>query len=89
VSQKASETWLNWKYSRSAIDLGCSGQYARFRARGRVGGVETHTQRLGNIVLRVFTPVLAKHTKSFNLIDTLSVGVDRFSGTSNRCNAQG
>jgi Domain of unknown function (DUF932) len=24
-----------------------------------------------------FTPVLAKHTKSFNLIDTLSVGVDR------------
>jgi len=23
-----------------------------------------------------FTPVLAKHTKSFNLIDTLSVGVD-------------
>jgi hypothetical protein len=25
----------------------------------------------------VFTPVLAKHTKSFNLLDTLSVGVDR------------
>jgi hypothetical protein len=24
-----------------------------------------------------FTPVLAKHSKSFNLIDTLSVGVDR------------
>ena len=24
-----------------------------------------------------FTPILAKHTKSFNLIDTLSVGVDR------------
>jgi hypothetical protein len=24
-----------------------------------------------------FTPLLAKHTKSFNLIDTLSVGVDR------------
>jgi len=24
-----------------------------------------------------FTPVLAKHTKSFNLIDTLAVGVDR------------
>jgi hypothetical protein len=30
-----------------------------------------------NIVSGVFTPVLAKHTKSFNLIDTLSVGVDR------------
>jgi hypothetical protein len=25
----------------------------------------------------VSTPVLAKHTKSFNLVDTLSVGVDR------------
>jgi hypothetical protein len=25
----------------------------------------------------VFTPVLAKHTKSFNLIGTLAVGVDR------------
>jgi len=25
----------------------------------------------------VFTPVLAKHTKSFNLIDILAVGVDR------------
>jgi len=31
----------------------------------------------GNIVPGVFTPVLAKHTKSFNLVDTLSVGVDR------------
>ena len=28
-------------------------------------------------VRRVFTPVLAKHTKSFNLIGTLAVGVDR------------
>jgi hypothetical protein len=25
----------------------------------------------------VFTPVLAKHSRSFNLIDTLAVGVDR------------
>jgi hypothetical protein len=25
----------------------------------------------------VFTPVLAKHTKSFNLIDSLAVGVER------------
>ena len=25
----------------------------------------------------MFTPVLAKHTKSFNRVDTLSVGVDR------------
>jgi hypothetical protein len=25
----------------------------------------------------LFTPVLANHTKSFNLVDTLSIGVDR------------
>jgi len=31
----------------------------------------------GNIVAGVFTHVLAKHPKSFNLIDTLAVGVDR------------
>lgn len=30
-----------------------------------------------DIVPGVFTPVLAKHTKSFNLVDTFSVGVDR------------
>jgi hypothetical protein len=30
-----------------------------------------------NIVPRVFTPVLAKHPKSFSLIDCVSVGVDR------------
>ena len=31
----------------------------------------------GNIVPGVFTPVLAKHSKSFSLIDYISVGVDR------------
>src|SRR5579864_6420066 len=31
----------------------------------------------GNIVSGVFTPVLAKHSKSFSLIDCVSVGVDR------------
>jgi len=36
-----------------------------------------NTQEFANIVSGVFTPVLAKHTKSFNLVDTLSVGVDR------------
>jgi len=32
---------------------------------------------LVNIVPGVFTPVLAKHSKSFELIDCISVGVDR------------
>ena len=31
----------------------------------------------GNIVTGAFTPVLAKHSKSFSLIDCISVGVDR------------
>jgi len=31
----------------------------------------------GNIVPGVFTPVLAKHSKLFSLIDCVSVGVDR------------
>ena len=35
------------------------------------------TLNLGNIVSGVFTPVLAKHSKSFSLIDCISVGVDR------------
>jgi hypothetical protein len=35
------------------------------------------TKSFGDIVSGVFAPVLAKHTKSFNLADTLSVGVDR------------
>jgi hypothetical protein len=39
----------------------------------RIGGVPP----LCNIVQGVFTPILAKHSKSFNLIDTLAVGVDR------------
>src|SRR5882724_4212036 len=32
---------------------------------------------LGNIVSGVFTPVLAKHSSSFSLVDSISVGVDR------------
>src|SRR5260370_26528133 len=34
-------------------------------------------RQFGSIVPRVFTPVLAKHSKSFSLVDCLSVGVDR------------
>jgi hypothetical protein len=37
-----------------------------------------HTKpQFGNTVPGVFTPVLAKHSKSFSLIDCISVGVDR------------
>jgi hypothetical protein len=38
---------------------------------------KSSSPKFENIVSGVFTPVLAKHTKSFNLIDTLSVGVNR------------
>jgi hypothetical protein len=33
--------------------------------------------RICHIILGVFSPVLAKHSKSFSLIDCVSVGVDR------------
>jgi len=39
-------------------------------------------------VRRVFTPVLAKHTKSFNLIGTLAVGVDRIQRNLSRCSVK-
>ena len=35
------------------------------------------TPYFGDIVSGEFTPVLAKHSKSFSLIDCISVGVDR------------
>jgi hypothetical protein len=41
------------------------------------GKFNIHGARIGNIVPGVFTPVLAKHSKSFSLIDCVSVGVDR------------
>ena len=41
-------------------------------------GVQTRwPPGFGNIVTGVFTPVLAKHSKAFSLIDCISVGVDR------------
>jgi len=36
-----------------------------------------NSREFGNVVPGVFTPVLAKHSKSFRLVDTLLVGVDR------------
>jgi len=34
-------------------------------------------RQFGCIVSNAFTPVLAKHSKSFSLVDCISVGVDR------------
>ena len=41
------------------------------------GKSNIHGTESGNIVPGVFTPVFAKHSKSFSLIDCISVGVDR------------
>jgi hypothetical protein len=59
-------------------EAGPRGFYCRFSV-DTSGSIGEHLveQFAGNIVARVFTPVLAKHSKSFNLIDTLVVGVDR------------
>lgn len=40
--------------------------------------------QFGNVVSGVFTPVLAKHSKSFLLVDCISVGVDRMQRKQNR-----
>jgi hypothetical protein len=47
--------------------------------RGSDGGFEEVSghPEFGVIVSGAFTPVLAKHSKSFSLIDCISVGVDR------------
>ena len=47
------------------------------RAISRLLGNEYSEIRPGNIEPGAFTPVLAKHSKSFSLIDCISVGVDR------------
>ena len=39
--------------------------------------IRSEDDLFGNIVPGAFTPVLAKHSKSFSLIDCVSVGVDR------------
>ena len=44
---------------------------------GFLGNLIFTGPEFGNIVPGVFTPVLAKHSKSFSLIDCVSVGVDR------------
>jgi hypothetical protein len=45
--------------------------------RARVGFEEVEPHGIGNIVSGVSTPVLAKRSKTFSLIDCISVGVDR------------
>ena len=46
--------------------------------RKRVSEIQySRSHEFGNIVPGAFTPVLAKHSKSFSLIDCISVGIDR------------
>jgi len=55
-------------------------EYARRRPKAQLLSIShaaAWDTRYCRIASGAFTPVLAKHTKSFNLIDTLSVGVDR------------
>ena len=50
--------------------------YTIFLNRAATSG-QTGDRQIGNIIAGVFTPVLAKHSKSFSLVDAISVGVDR------------
>jgi len=56
---------LRWNRSQTGSH---SGQKAASRK------LNLDSRAFENIVSGVFTPVLAKHSKSFNLIDTLAVG---------------
>jgi hypothetical protein len=47
------------------------------RRKSPFGKSNIHRTESGNIVQGVFRPVLAKQSKSFSLIDSISVGVDR------------
>jgi hypothetical protein len=51
--------------------------YGRIRSPKQSDKATRRIDKSGNIVTGVFTPVLAKHSKSFSLIDCISVGVDR------------
>jgi hypothetical protein len=55
------------------------GQKPRFEdiSPGKLAFGKSKFMEFGNVVPGVFTPVLAKHSKSFSLIDCVSVGVDR------------
>ena len=46
-------------------------------AQPSVPGTNPPLLHFGNIVAGAFTPVLAKHSKSFSLVDSISVGMDR------------
>jgi hypothetical protein len=54
--------------------LGCS---PALWATYRLPEFAAAASRFGNVVPGAFTPVLAKHSKSFALVDAISVGVDR------------
>ena len=57
---------------------GCSGtRSSRRSAKKNLHWYNGARLRHFHIVAGVFTPVLAKHSKSFSLIDCVSVGVDR------------
>src|ERR1035437_7272090 len=70
------------RYSEVILPVGCArsalGCSSAKRSRSRLRGSRTSRHpKFGNITTGGFTPVLAKHSKSFSLIDCISVGVDR------------
>ncbi len=54
-----------------------SRQHRTTKSTLRTGSLQRKPRQFGDIVAGVFTPVLAKHSKSFSLVDAISVGVDR------------
>jgi hypothetical protein len=64
-----SQLWPIWKLATNGL--------RRKLVPFRLAPGKSKFTEFGNIVPGVFTPVLAKHSKSFSLIDCIAVGVDR------------
>jgi len=62
---------------RDSLRVTSDEQSRNWATESPVARSRAHGTNFGNIVPSVFTPVLAKHSKSFSLIDSISVGVDR------------
>ncbi len=70
------------RYSEFILRVGCArsalGCSSAKRSRSLLRGSSTSRHpTFGDIATGVFTPVLAKHSKSFSLVDCISVSVDR------------
>src|SRR5207245_1083194 len=71
------DEWLGRGRHRSRKAVGLRAIWKSFRTKSASRKLNLTDLKLEDIATGVFTPVLAKHSKSPSLIDSISVGVDR------------